>query len=179
MCRAAALTTPGARHTIGLRCHEQSRFCGVFFFKKKTSRGEDVLRAEKVYHGGRAMRVRHRIGWLLFVLWGAVTVPTIVAAQGAGGAARAKPGVPQTLQQRSGEALFYQNCTLCHVYSAQKKNIGIQAPTELIGLFKDPAIDEAAVKQLLMQGIPGKMPSFRYNFEPREIDDVVAYLKIR
>ena len=126
------------------------------------------------------MSVFHKIAWLL-VLCGVLIVPITLAAQegGRGGAAGAKPGVPQTAQQRSGEAYFYQNCTVCHVFSNQKKTIGIQAPTELVGLFKDPAIDEAGVRQQIMQGVPGKMPSFRYNFEPREVDDLVAYLKIR
>ena len=128
------------------------------------------------------MSVFHKIAWLLILLCGVLIFPTTLAAQGGGGggaAPRPKPGVPQTVQQRSGEAYFYQNCTVCHVFSNQKKSIGIQAPTELVGLFKDPAIDETGVRQQIMQGVPGKMPSFRYNFEPREVDDLVAYLKIR
>jgi mono/diheme cytochrome c family protein len=123
------------------------------------------------------MRVFHRIAYLLLAVSG-VIFPMTVAAQEAPGS-RSRPGVPQTDQQRSGEALFIQNCTLCHVFSAQKKTIGIQASTELVGLFKKSTINDANVREMILTGIPKKMPSFRYNFEPREIDDLVAYLKIR
>ena len=126
------------------------------------------------------MSVFRRIAYLLFA--SGMLLPTTLAAQGGGGrggGTRPKPGVPQTAQQTSGEALFYQNCTLCHVYSTQKRTVGIQAPSELIGLFKNGAVEEADVRQRIEQGVPGRMPSFRYNFEPREFDDVMAYLKIR
>jgi len=122
------------------------------------------------------MRVFHRIAYLLLAVSG-VIFPMTPAAQEA--PARNRPGVPQTDQQRSGEALFIQNCTLCHVFSAQKKSIGVQASTELVGLFRKATINEANVRQIILEGFPAKMPSFKYNFEPREIDDLVAYLKIR
>jgi mono/diheme cytochrome c family protein len=115
-------------------------------------------------------------GIALLLVCGAIA-PMPLAAQGP--AARSLPGVPQTDQQRSGEARFIQNCTLCHVFSAQKKSIGVQASTELVGLFKRPNITEAGVRQIILDGLPRKMPSFKYNFEPREVDDLVAYLKIR
>jgi len=123
------------------------------------------------------MRVFHRIAYLLLAVSG-VIFPMTTAAQDAP-AVRSGPGVPQTDQQRSGEARFIQNCTLCHVFSAQKKSIGVQASTELVGLFKKATINEGNVRQIILEGIPRRMPSFKYNFEPREIDELVAYLKIR
>jgi mono/diheme cytochrome c family protein len=113
--------------------------------------------------------------WLLVC---AISVPMALAAQDSPGT-RNRPGVPQTDQQRSGEALFIQNCTLCHVFSNQKRSIGIQASTELVGLFKKPTISDAGVRQLISDGIPKRMPSFKHNFEAREVDDLMAYLKIR
>jgi len=104
-------------------------------------------------------------------------LPATRAAQGP--PIRSRPGVPQTDQQRSGEARFIQNCTLCHVFSAQKKSIGVQASTELVGLFEKSTVTEAGVRQIILDGLPKKMPGFKYNFEPREVDDLIAYLKIR
>ena len=105
-------------------------------------------------------------------------VPLALAAQG-GGEPRPRPGVPQTDQQRKGEALFFQNCTLCHVFSGQKKALGIQATTELIGLYKKPTITDATVRNQVTQGLPGFMPSFQYTLRPNDVDDLIAYLRIR
>ncbi|MDX6711592.1 MAG: Cytochrome oxidase, cbb3-type, subunit [Blastocatellia bacterium] len=79
-------------------------------------------------------------------------------------------------QQRRGEALFVQNCTLCHMPSNQKKRLGIQGPT-LEGVYGEDA-ETDALRQFIQQGLPGKMPGFRYGLEPKDIDDVVAYLKV-
>jgi cytochrome c2 len=78
-------------------------------------------------------------------------------------------------QQRRGEALFVQNCPLCHVPSNQKKRLGIQGPV-LQGLFGEDA-DEDALRQFIGQGVPGKMPGFRYTLEPKQVDDLIAFLK--
>jgi hypothetical protein len=32
---------------------------------------------------------------------------------------------------------------------------------------------------MIQTGIPKRMPSFQYNFTPAEVDDLIAYLKIR
>jgi cytochrome c2 len=89
-----------------------------------------------------------------------------------------KPSAPRPAlneQQRRGEALFVQNCPLCHVPSNQKKRLGIQGPV-LQGLFGEDA-DEDALRQFIQQGVPGKMPGFRYALEPKQVDDLIAFLK--
>ena len=106
-------------------------------------------------------------------------VAVVLGSPTAAQEAAATPGIPKTDQQKSGEAVFYQNCTLCHVYSADKKRYGIQASTQLIGLFKKPGLTDDAVRAVILTGFPGRMPSFRYTLAPREIDDLIAYLKIR
>jgi mono/diheme cytochrome c family protein len=114
------------------------------------------------------------------VLWLAayvVLLPTTIAAQGA--APAAAPGVPKTDQQKSGEALFQQNCTLCHVYSNDKRRYGVQASTQLIGLFKRPTVTDDAVRQFILAGLPGRMPSFQHTLVASELDDLIAYLRIR
>jgi mono/diheme cytochrome c family protein len=114
------------------------------------------------------------------ILWLAacvVLLPTTVVAQRA--APAATPGVPKTDQQKSGEALFQQNCTLCHVPSNDKRRYGIQSSTQLIGLFERPTITDDAVRQFILAGLPGLMPSFQYTLVASELDDLIAYLRIR
>lgn len=78
-------------------------------------------------------------------------------------------------QQKSGEALFVQNCTLCHMPSNQKKKLRIQAPP-LEGIYGENA-DDDGLRQFIQQGVPGMMPAFRFGLEPKQVDDIVAYLK--
>ena len=78
-------------------------------------------------------------------------------------------------QQRRGEALFVQNCPLCHIPSKQKKELGIQGPV-LRGMYGDDA-DQDSLRQIIEQGLPGKMPGFRYDLDSKQIDDVIAFLK--
>jgi mono/diheme cytochrome c family protein len=87
--------------------------------------------------------------------------------------------VPQTDQEKHGEAVFYQNCTLCHVYSNDKKRYNIQSSTQLLGLFKTSAVAEADVRQFILDGLARRMPSFQYTLSSKELDDLIAYLKIR
>jgi mono/diheme cytochrome c family protein len=78
-------------------------------------------------------------------------------------------------QQKKGENLFLQNCPLCHIYSNQKKRLGIPTP-QLKGLFKNPN-SEDAVRRVILQGIPTRMPGFQYDLDSKEIDNIIAYLK--
>src|SRR5688572_14757845 len=93
----------------------------------------------------------------------AVLLPATLDAQAGPAAA---PGVPKTDQQKSGEAIFQLNCTLCHVFSGDKKRFAVQASTELIGLFKKPGLTDDSVRQFIVTGLPGRMPSFRYSLAP-------------
>lgn len=83
------------------------------------------------------------------------------------------PGLNE--QQKKGEGLFLQNCPLCHIYSNQKKRLGIPTPS-LKGLFKEPN-SEDAMRQFILQGVPKKMPGFQYDLASEEIDCIIAYLK--
>ena len=119
-----------------------------------------------------------RFLWLSFL----VSLPIGVAAQEEGGGGASALGVTvgklQTEEQKRGDAVFHKNCHLCHIATGQKRSLKINAD-ELVGLFKRPNITEQAVRQLIQTGIPKRMPSFQYNFTPAEVDDLVAYLKIR
>ncbi|MBI4887908.1 MAG: cytochrome c [Acidobacteria bacterium] len=112
-----------------------------------------------------------------------LSVPVGLAAQeegggGGGSALGVTVGKLQTDEQKRGDAIFHKNCHLCHIATAQKRELKINA-NELVGLFKRPNINEQAVRQLIQNGIPKRMPAFTYNFTAAEVDDLVAYLKIR
>jgi mono/diheme cytochrome c family protein len=116
---------------------------------------------------------------LLFSLL--ASLPIALAAQEEGGGASAlgvTVGKLQTEEQKRGDAIFHKNCHLCHIATGQKRSLKINAD-ELVGLFNRPNISEQLVRQLIQTGIPKRMPSFQYNFTPAEIDDLIAYLKIR
>jgi mono/diheme cytochrome c family protein len=109
-------------------------------------------------------------------------LPIGLAAQEEGGGGASALGVTvgklQTDEQMRGDAIFHKNCHLCHIATGQKRSLKINAD-ELVGLFKRPNISEQSVRQLIQTGIPKRMPSFQYNFAPAEVDDLIAYLKIR
>lgn len=126
-----------------------------------------------------------RIACLFFLVPVFFTLPVALSAQESGGhaadesavTARKKSAARPTLneQQRRGEALFVQNCTLCHMPSNQKKKLGIQAP-RLEGVYGQDA-DSDVLRKFILEGVPGKMPAFRYGLESNEVDDLVAYLE--
>jgi mono/diheme cytochrome c family protein len=140
-----------------------------------TDWGEDKV---MVYFG--------KVASLLFFVLMPFTLPTTLRGQESGertsnrstGAGRKTTAAMPALneQQRRGEALFVQNCTLCHMPSNQKKRLGIQGPT-LEGVYGEDA-ETDVLRKFIQQGVPGKMPGFRYGLEAKDIDDVVSYLKM-
>lgn len=124
------------------------------------------------------MGVHHVSRLLLFALL--VGAPAGLAAQegGGGSALGVTIGKLQTEEQKRGDAIFHKNCHLCHISTAQKRELKI-AFSELVGLFQKPTINEQAVRQLVQAGIPGRMPSFRYTLNESEMNDLIAYLRIR
>src|SRR4051812_39003436 len=74
-----------------------------------------------------------------------------------------RPGKPQTDEQLRGEAYFQKTCFLCHNPTGQTIELKI-AVTNLVGLFKRPGIEDEYVRQRIQNGIPGRMPSYRYTY---------------
>jgi mono/diheme cytochrome c family protein len=123
-------------------------------------------------------------GGLLATRWDSFTLD----AQTATPATEAKPGLPETEEQKQGEALFWRDCSLCHVERSSprynhrgRKTLGIVASTDLVGVYKRASITDAHVRQVIEEGIPGKMPAFKYTYalKPGAVDQLVAYLKVR
>jgi mono/diheme cytochrome c family protein len=90
----------------------------------------------------------------------------IVSAQGAA------PGASLNAQQREGWVLTLQHCALCHT----RTNLH---STTTIGpiLSRDSAGGrDDVLRQVIADGTPN-MPGFKHQFEPAQIDAIVAYLK--
>jgi mono/diheme cytochrome c family protein len=108
----------------------------------------------------------------------AIISPAALSAQEAGAATAPKHEAARPVlneQQKRGEALFVQNCPLCHIPSGQKKKLGIQGPS-LQGMFNEDS-DGDALKQFIQNGVPSKMPGFRYDLDQKQMDDLIAFLK--
>jgi len=127
--------------------------------------------------GGAILRTRRLI----------LTVLGLIAAlPGPVGLARLnaqdKPAQPRSTaelsdQERRGEGFFLQRCSLCHLPRKLKFGSPPVIGPSLAGLFKDAAPDQMKVlRGFILKGGPN-MPGFQYGLEPREIDDLIAYLK--
>jgi mono/diheme cytochrome c family protein len=104
-----------------------------------------------------------RSAWIgLFFL---ATLPQGASAQGAG----TGPALNET--QKLGEKLFYQSCGVCHT-----------KPQITSGQFGPVLSKESAngqddiMRDVIGNGTP-RMPGFKYQFEPAQINAIVAYLK--
>ena len=80
-------------------------------------------------------------------------------------------------QTRRGEGLFLQRCSLCHLPRRLKFGSPPVIGPSLAGQFKDATPEQMKVlRGFIMKGGPD-MPGFQYGLEPKEVDDLIAYLK--
>jgi mono/diheme cytochrome c family protein len=112
--------------------------------------------------------ISERGGWV--VRLGCVCVWLLFSA--AGGAAQQTPATASlTATERTGEKLFLQRCSLCHLGSA---------PTyqpwgpPLDGRVTDAS--EARIRTVIAEGVRN-MPGWRYALNPSQIDAIVAYMR--
>jgi mono/diheme cytochrome c family protein len=87
-------------------------------------------------------------------------------------------GTAQTDAELRGDASFNKTCYLCHNPTGQTKEVGV-AVTDLVGLFKRSGVTEEYVRQRIQEGIPRRMPAYKYTYTPEELNNLIAYLKIR
>ena len=74
-------------------------------------------------------------------------------------------------QQQLGQQLLNQSCGVCHLKPQ------ITSPTFGPPLSKDSAGgSEDVMREVIMNGTP-RMPGFKVEFEPAQIDAIIAYLK--
>jgi mono/diheme cytochrome c family protein len=114
-----------------------------------------------------------RIAGLVFVAL-VVVFPLALDAQ----APLSTAGKAQTDAELRGEGRFVKTCFLCHNPTGQTKELGI-AVTDLVGLFKRPGMTEDSVRMRIQEGIPRRMPAYKFTYTPTELNELIAYLKIR
>jgi mono/diheme cytochrome c family protein len=93
------------------------------------------------------------------------------------------PATPQSKaaklseQETRGEGLFRQRCSLCHLPRKLKFGSPAVVGPDLSGLFKEAGPDkQKLLRGSILKGGPD-MPGFQYGLEPKEVDDLIAYLK--
>ena len=116
--------------------------------------------------------------FLVFIFWLSVLHSPSSAQTKAGPPFKPNPNL--TAQEKSGEYLFFQRCSLCHVPQYSKTSAVSDLPPVFISLenlFKDadPGM-EATVRSFILNGTQ-RMPGFKYGLKPEEIDSLIAYLK--
>jgi mono/diheme cytochrome c family protein len=82
-----------------------------------------------------------------------------------------------SVEERRGEGLFLQRCSLCHLPRKLKFGSPPVIGPILSGQFKDANPDQLKIlRGFILKGGPD-MPGFQYGLESGEIDDLIAYLK--
>ena len=100
-----------------------------------------------------------------------VLIAVFVTASAVGVFAQAAPDASFTDTQREGLRLFSQSCGVCHTLVQQRtRQYGPALSRETLGG------DEELIREYIGNGTP-RMPGFRYNFEPAQIDAIVQYIK--
>jgi mono/diheme cytochrome c family protein len=99
--------------------------------------------------------------------WFAVALPILLVSV----TAAAAEDVNSADQVKLGERLVNQSCVVCH-FNPQFGS-GTYAPA----LSKDTLGGKAEIMhEVIANGTP-RMPGFKYQFKPQQIDAIVAYLK--
>ena len=105
-------------------------------------------------------------------MWlGVVGVPVLVVGLSAQEPVRS--AAPTTIEP--GKKLFVQRCSVCHLPPlgpGQPQSIA----RSLTGLIKSPETETSA-RQIILRGIPSRMPGFQYGLTSAEVDSIVAYLR--
>jgi mono/diheme cytochrome c family protein len=100
----------------------------------------------------------------------------LLLAQNAPAAATSSPA-KLTEQETRGENLFRQRCSLCHLPRKLKFGSPPVIGPDLTGVFKEAGPDKLKLLTgSILKGGPD-MPGFQYGLEPKEIEDLIAYLK--
>ena len=118
-----------------------------------------------------------------FLLSIAVVFATLAAGRSdslrAQGKTTVAPAIADKLSDdaRRGEGLFLQRCSLCHLPRKLKFGSPPVIGPSLSGQFKDAGPDQMKIlRNFILKGGPD-MPGFQYGLEPKEVDDLIAYLK--
>jgi len=124
------------------------------------------------------MRSTIRMAWPI-VAASALISPGISSSQSKQVAASPAPVGEQV---RRGYGLFNQNCATCHVPTKKDeknpKDPGSSLGASQNGLFSGPhALPDDTARTFIKDGVPDKMPAFKYGLTTQEINEIIAYLK--
>jgi mono/diheme cytochrome c family protein len=102
----------------------------------------------------------------------AFTIGAFIVASASGAFAEgAPPDAAFNDAQREGLRLFSQSCGVCHTLIQQRtRQYGPVLSRDTLGG------DEEAMRDYIGNGTP-RMPGFRFNFEPAQINAIVQYIK--
>ena len=97
----------------------------------------------------------------LFLFCAFVTCPSVAAAEPAGA----------NNQELLGRRLFNQSCRVCHTHpTLLSPQYGPVLSMNTLGGSAD------AIRAIITGGTP-RMPAFKYDFKPEQIDAIVAYIR--
>ena len=96
-----------------------------------------------------------------------VVFPLGVSAQ------ESKAASPLNETQGLGRRVFEQRCAVCHTQVTQDatKTWGPLLNKDLVQGNED------VIRQFISNGVPGRMPGFKYGLKPEEINAIIEYLK--
>jgi mono/diheme cytochrome c family protein len=102
---------------------------------------------------------------------GVAIVLLVLALPQCVGAQPAETGAPLNDTQKLGQRLFYQSCVVCH--TKPQITSGQYGPV----LSKETLNGQEDVMREFIGAGTARMPGFKYQFEPTQINAIVAYLK--
>ena len=124
--------------------------------------------------------MRRAIQLVLLLALGLFGFTTGLMAQSSKPGSTFKPNPNLNEQQKRGQFLFLERCALCHVPKYGKDVSTPRIPPvwfNLEGLFKNADPDqEKTVREQILNG-SDRMPGWKYTLGPKQIDDIIAYLK--
>jgi mono/diheme cytochrome c family protein len=138
------------------------------------------------HSAGQRAGLRIEAGSILKIQMSAVAVvalaavlshePSQLSAQ-AGSPSAPRAVAQLSSEERRGEGLFLQRCSLCHLPRKLKFGSPAVIGPSLSGQFKDATPDQMkTLRGFILKGGPD-MPGFQYGLEANEVDDLIAYLK--
>lgn len=86
----------------------------------------------------------------------------------------AQPARGESPATKRGDALFHQNCVICH--NKAPGNYAPFGPPNLHGVFQRKVVTPAQAMSIIRHG-KGQMPPFAGRLQPEQIRDLIAYLK--
>jgi mono/diheme cytochrome c family protein len=123
------------------------------------------------------MKTLFLISWATFVLTGGYPHEAVFLFAQSGTGTVQSGSAKLREQETRGAGVYLQHCTLCHLPMKEKGRSTPSYGPPLAGVFKGATpTKEKVLREFILKGTD-KMPGWQYGLEPKEIDDLIAYLK--